>query len=57
MATPQLFQRYTTQKSGVEGVIVEIVPNKTGSFRLCLLTMGEDGEVVSRWTTYVPTAE
>lgn len=41
---------YTTQKSGVEGMIIEIVPNDTGSTRLKLLTR----DLVIRWTTYVP---
>lgn len=41
---------YTTQKTGVTGVIVEIVPNDTGSTRLKLLT----AEALFRWTTYVP---
>ena len=54
MATIQLGQRYTTQKSGVEGIIVEMVLNETGSTRLRLLTFDEEGMLVSRWTTYVP---
>jgi hypothetical protein len=41
---------YTTQKNGVTGMIVEIVPNDTGSTRLKLLT----ADLVIRWTTYVP---
>jgi hypothetical protein len=41
---------YTTQKNNVTGVIMEIVPNDTGSTRLKLLT----ADLVIRWTTYVP---
>lgn len=41
---------YTTQKSGVTGMIVEIVPNDTGSTRLRLVTP----QLETRWTTYVP---
>jgi hypothetical protein len=40
---------YTTTKSGVTGVVVEIVANTTGSFRVRLETT--DGD---RWTTIVP---
>ena len=46
----EIGQEYTTHKSGVVGWIMEIVPNRTGSFRLRLRT--ETNEV--RWTTYVP---
>jgi hypothetical protein len=46
----EIGEKYTTQVSGVNGWIMEIVPNRTGSFRLRLRT--EDNEI--RWTTYVP---
>jgi len=46
----EIGEEYTTHKSGVHGWIMEIVPNRTGSFRLRLRT--ENNEV--RWTTYVP---
>jgi hypothetical protein len=46
----EIGEEYTTHKSGVVGWIMEIVPNRTGSFRLRLRT--ETNEV--RWTTYVP---
>jgi hypothetical protein len=37
---------YTTAKSGVRGIVEEIVPNDNGTFRVCLDTpLGE------RWTT------
>ena len=40
-------QTFTTQKSGVSGVVQEVIENKTGSFRVRLtLANGED-----RWTT------
>ena len=45
----ELGQTYTTHKSGVVGQIMEIVPNRTGSFRVRLNTA--EGE---RWTTYLP---
>lgn len=41
---------YITQKSGVEGIVLEIVPNKTGSFRVRLVTT----QLETRWTTYLP---
>jgi hypothetical protein len=47
---PEIGEWYTTHKSGVVGWVCEIVPNRTGSFRLRLRT--EDLQV--RWTTYVP---
>jgi hypothetical protein len=46
----EIGQEYTTHLSGVHGWIMEIVPNRTGTFRLRLRT--EDNEV--RWTTYIP---
>ena len=45
----EIGQTYTTHKSGVVGQIMEIVPNRTGSFRVRLNTA--EGE---RWTTYLP---
>jgi hypothetical protein len=42
--------KYITQKTGVEGIILEIVPNDTGSVRLRLVTPALE----TRWTTYVP---
>jgi hypothetical protein len=46
----EIGDEYTTHKSGVQGWIMEIVPNRTGTFRLRLRTV--DNEV--RWTTYIP---
>lgn len=48
--TPQLLDTYTTRKSSVTGVIVEIVPNRTGSLRLRLITT----DMQTRWTTWLP---
>ena len=39
-------QSFTTQKSGVSGIVQEIVENKNGTFRLRLDVNGQD-----RWTT------
>ena len=39
-------QAYTTAKSGVTGVVQEIVANKNGTFRIRLDVNGQD-----RWTT------
>ena len=39
-------QSFTTQKSGVTGVVQEIVENKNGTFRIRLDVNGQD-----RWTT------
>jgi len=38
---------FTTQKSGVTGIVQEVVANPTGSFRIRL-----DVDGVERWTTY-----
>ena len=38
--------QFTTAKSGVSGVIQEVIQNKTGSFRVRLDVNGQD-----RWTT------
>jgi hypothetical protein len=40
-----------TQKSGITGVVQEFVQNRTGSFRVRVLTV--DGDEV--WTTYWPS--
>jgi hypothetical protein len=40
-----------TQSSGIQGVVQEIVPNRTGSMRVRLSTA--DGSEV--WTTYRPS--
>jgi hypothetical protein len=40
---------YTTHKSGVTGVVAEIVPNNNGTWRVRLETDNGD-----RWTTVVP---
>ena len=48
--TPQLMDVYTTAKSGVTGIIVELVPNRTGSIRIRLVTT----TLETRWTTWVP---
>lgn len=53
MATPkppQLGEFYKSHSSGVEGVVVESVPNKTGTTRLRLVTSSLD----NKWTTFVP---
>lgn len=43
---------FTTLKSGVSGVIKEIIPNESGSARILLDVKGKD-----RWTTYKPSVE
>ena len=45
MATLTVGSQFTTQKSGVEGTIEEIVQNPSGSVRLRLISEG------TRWTT------
>ena len=47
---PEIGEWYTTHNSGVIGWVCEIVPNRTGTFRLRLRT--ETLEV--RWTTFIP---
>ena len=54
MTNLEIGQHYTTQKSGVQGIIVEVVPNRTGSTRLRLLTFTDEGQLTTRWTTHVP---
>lgn len=46
----EIGDKYITHKSGVEGIVLEIVPNKTGSFRIRLVTTALE----TRWTTYIP---
>lgn len=46
MTTLTVGSQFTTAKSGVVGVIQEIVKNKSGSARVRLLVNGAD-----RWTT------
>lgn len=50
ITTPKILDFYTTKVSGVSGVIVEMVPNKTGSIRIRLITTSLE----TRWTTWVP---
>ena len=47
----EIGQIYTTHKSGVQGQVMEIVPNRTGSFRVRLKV---EGQSEPRWTTYLP---
>ena len=46
MNTLTVGSQFTTAKSGVSGVIQEVVANKNGSFRVRLDVNGSD-----RWTT------
>ena len=47
MNTPAIGDAFTTQSSGVTGIVQEVVENKTGSYRIRLsLANGQD-----RWTT------
>ena len=46
MLALEIGDTYTTAKSNVTGIVTQIVPNKTGTFRVCLDT--PDGEC---WTT------
>ena len=43
---PTVGSQFTTQKSGVSGVVQEVVENKTGSYRVRLDVNGQP-----RWTT------
>ena len=45
-ATLTVGSQFATQKSGVVGIIQEVIQNKTGSFRVRLDVNGQD-----RWTT------
>lgn len=46
MNTLTVGSQFTTAKSGVSGVIQEVVANKNGSYRVRLDVNGQD-----RWTT------
>ena len=46
MATPQIGETFTTAKSGVSGIVQEVVKNDNGSYRIRLSVNGQD-----RWTT------
>jgi hypothetical protein len=46
MNTLTVGSQFTTAKSGVSGVIQEVIQNKNGSFRVRLDVNGSD-----RWTT------
>ena len=50
---PIIGELYTTQRSGVTGIVVEIVRNPSGSLRVRLVT----DTLETRWTTYVPDME
>ena len=47
---PEIGDWYTTHNSGVVGWVCEILPNRTGTFRLRLRTLDLD----TRWTTFIP---
>jgi hypothetical protein len=47
---PEIGEIFTTTKSGITGIVREIVENSSGSFRIRLET--EDGS--EKWTTLVP---
>ena len=47
---PEIGEWYITHNSGVIGWVCEIVPNRTGTFRLRLRTLDLD----TRWTTFIP---
>ena len=44
--SPAIGSSFATQKSGVVGIVQEVVQNKSGSFRVRLDVNGQD-----RWTT------
>ena len=46
MNTPAIGEAYTTQKSGVSGIVQEVVANQNGTFRIRLDVNGQE-----RWTT------
>jgi hypothetical protein len=50
MNEPKVGDIYTTHKSEVTGIVVETVPNRTGSIRVRLITTSLE----TRWTTWVP---
>ena len=43
---PTVGSQFTTQKSGVSGIVQEVVANKNGTFRVRLEVAGQD-----RWST------
>lgn len=47
---PTIGEEYTTHVHGVTGWVMEIVPNRTGTFRLRLRT----ADLETRWTTFIP---
>ena len=44
--TPTVGSLFSTQKSGVQGTVQEVIQNKNGTFRVRLDVNGQD-----RWTT------
>jgi hypothetical protein len=48
METLTVGSQFTTQKSGVTGVIQEVIENKTGTYRVKLDVNGQP-----RWTTVI----
>ena len=46
MNTPAIGEAYTTAKSGVSGVVQEVIANANGTFRIRLDVNGQE-----RWTT------
>ena len=52
MQTLTVGSQFTTAKSGVTGVIQEVIENKTGTFRVRLDVNGEP-----RWTTVKPESK
>ena len=46
MTTPKIGETFTTAKSGVSGIVQEVVKNDNGSYRIRLSVNGQD-----RWTT------
>jgi hypothetical protein len=51
--TPEVGEIYTTQKTKLTGVVKEVVPNRTGSYRVRIQTT----TLEMRWTTFVPDKE
>jgi hypothetical protein len=54
---PQIGDFYTTHKSGIEGFVVDMSPNKTGSIRIKLITSDNTNTITYRWTTWVKEAK
>jgi hypothetical protein len=54
---PQIGDFYTTHKSGIEGFVVDMSPNKTGSIRVKLITSDTNNTITYRWTTWVKEAK